>query len=210
MGIKRARVARLTNSKPLGRSWPRTIPNEPSTGRGKGARGNWRNWRNNTTIRADIWHILRYKSHLLGLRFLSERPQGTSHTCPRCGKPAETYRSPRMHHRSNPVKWGRWLVCSHCSFNGDRDYCAAINIARLGVAFLTHMQANGKAKAFSVTDERSVKPVRYMPTGAVLLFPPQIQLTRLLEAGKVYINGWKKSATLRSSYTTALLLRLCG
>ncbi len=181
-----------------------------STGRGKGVRGKWRNWRNNTTIRAEIWHILRYKSHLLGIRFRSERPRGTSHTCPRCGKPAETYRSPRLHHRSDPVKWGRWLVCAHCSFNGDRDYCAAVNTARLGVAFLTHMQATGKAQAFSVTEENSVKPCPYMAHGAVLLFPPQVQMTRLLEAGKIYINGWKKSATIRSSYATPLLLRLCG
>jgi putative transposase len=181
-----------------------------STGRGKGVRGKWRNWRNNTTIRAEIWHILRYKSHLLGIRFRSERPRGTSHTCPRCGKPAETYRSPRLHHRSDPVKWGRWLVCAHCSFNGDRDYCAAVNIARLGVAFLTHMQATGKAQAFSVTDANSVKPCPYMAHGAVLLFPPQVQMTRLLEAGKIYLNGWKKSATIRSSYATPLLLRLCG
>jgi hypothetical protein len=181
-----------------------------STGRGKGVRGKWRNWRNNTTIRADIWHILRYKSHLLGIRFRSERPRGTSHTCPRCGKPAETYRSPRMHHRGDPVKWGRWLVCAHCSFNGDRDYCAAVNIARLGVAFLINMQATGKAKAFSVTDETLVKPCPYMAHGAVLLFPPQVQTTRLLEAGKIYINGWKKSATIRSSYATPLILRLCG
>ena len=181
-----------------------------STGRGKGVRGKWRNWRNNTTIRADIWHILRYKSHLLGIRFRSERPGGTSHTCPRCGKPAETYRSPRLHHRSDPVKWGRWLLCAHCSFNGDRDYCAAVNIARLGVAFLIHMQATGKAKAFSVADENSVKPCPYMTHGAVLLFPPQVQMTRLLEAGKIYINGWKKSTTIRSSYATPLILRLCG
>jgi transposase len=181
-----------------------------STGRGKGVRGKWRNWRNNTTIRAEIWHILRYKGHLLGIRFRSERPRGTSHTCPRCGKPAETYRSPRLHHRSDPVKWGRWLVCAHCSFNGDRDYCAAVNIARLGVAFLAHMQATGKAQAFSVTEENSVKPCPYMAHGAVLLFPPQVQMTRLLEAGKIYINGWKKSATIRSSYATPLLLRLCG
>ncbi len=125
-------------------------------------------------------------------------------------KPAETYRSPRLEHRNAPVKWGRWLVCAHCSYNADRDYCAAINIARLGVAFLTHMQATGKAKAFSVTDETSVKPVRYMPMGAVLLFPPQVLLGRLLAAGKIYINGWKKSATLRSSYATPLILRLCG
>lgn len=178
-----------------------------STGRGKGVRGKWRN---NTTIRADIWHILRYKSHHLGMRFRSERPRGTSHTCPRCEKPAETYRSPRLHHRCGPVKWGCWLVCAHCSYNADRDYCAAVNIARLGVAFLTQMQRTGKAQAFSVTDETSVKPVRYMPTGAVLLFPPQVPLGRLLVAGKVYINGWKKSATICSSYATPLLFRLCG
>src|SRR5216683_873596 len=65
-----------------------------STGRGRGVRGRWRNYRNNATIRGEIWGLLRYKCHLLGLRFRSERPRGTSHTCPRCGKPAETYRSP--------------------------------------------------------------------------------------------------------------------
>jgi putative transposase len=181
-----------------------------STGRGKGVRGKWRNWRNNTTIRSEIWHILRYKSHLAGIRFRSEKPRGTSHTCPRCGEPAQTYRSPRMHHRSDPVKWGRWLVCAHCSYNADRDYCAALNIARLGVAFLTQMQTTGKAKACSVTDETSVKPVRYMPTGAVLLFPPHTDLHRLLDSGHLYLNGWKKSATIRSSYATPLLLRLCS
>ncbi len=181
-----------------------------STGRGKGVRGKWRNWRNNTTIRSDIWHILRYKSHLLGIRFRSERPRGTSHTCPRCGQPAQTYRSARIQHRSDPVNWGRWLVCPHCSYNADRDYCAAVNIARLGMAFLTQMQATGKARACSVTETNSVKPVRYMPTGAVLLFPPQVPVDRLMHSGKIYLNGWKKSATLRTSYATPLLLRLCG
>jgi putative transposase len=181
-----------------------------STGRGKGVRGKWRNWRNNTTIRSDIWHILRYKSHLMGIRFRSERPRGTSHTCPRCGQPAQTYRSARVHHRSDPVKWGRWLICSHCSYNADRDYCAAVNIARLGMAFLTQMQVSGKAQACSVTDEKLVKPCPYMAHGAVPLFPPQTQMTRLMDSGKIYINGWKKSCTLRSSYATPLLLRLCS
>src|SRR5260370_19661026 len=98
-----------------------------------------------------------------------------------------------MHERKDPVKGGHCLVCSHCAYNGDRDYCAAVNIARLGVAFLTQMQATGKAQACSVTDETSVKPCPYMAHGAVLLFPPQTQMTCLLEAGKIYINGWKKS-----------------
>ena len=181
-----------------------------STGRGKGARGKWRNWHNNATIRAEIWRILRYKSHLLGIRFRSEKPRGTSHTCPRCGKEAQTYRSPRCEHRRAPVKWGRWLVCSHCHYNADRDYAAAINIARLGVAFLSQMQAKGSPKAFSVTDEASVKPARYMPAGAVLLLPPQTPSGRLLYAGKIYINGWRKSVTLRTSYSSPILLRLCG
>jgi putative transposase len=180
-----------------------------TTGRGKGVRGRWRNYRNNTTIRSDIWKILRYKSHLAGIRFRSERPRATSHTCPRCGKPAQTYRSPRAHHRADPVKWGRWLICAHCSFNGDRDYCAAVNIARLGVAFLRSMQITGKGKAFSVTDS-SVKPCPYMAQGAVLLFPPQIDLSRLIASGKIYLNGWKRSCTIRSSYATPLLLRLCS
>jgi putative transposase len=181
-----------------------------TTGRGRGVRGKWRNWRNNTTIRSDIWHILRYKSHLMGIRFRSERPRGTSHTCPRCGKPAHTYRSPRAHHRSDPVKWGRWLVCSHCSYSADRDYAAAVNIARLGMAYLSQMQMLGKAKACSVTDEQLVKPCPYMAHGAVPLFPPQTLLGRLMYSGKIYLNGWKKSCTIRSSYATPLLLRLCS
>jgi predicted RNA-binding Zn-ribbon protein involved in translation (DUF1610 family) len=180
-----------------------------STGRGKGVRGRWRNWRNNTTIRSDIWRILRYKNHLVGIRFRSERPRGTSHTCPRCGNAAHTYRSARLRHRADPVKWGRWLVCSQCSYNADRDSCAALNIARLGVAYLSQMHAQGNAHACSMTDS-SLKPVRSMPAGAVLLFPPPFPRDRLLYAGKLYFNGWRTSATLRSSYTTPLLLRLCG
>jgi putative transposase len=181
-----------------------------STGRGRGVRGRWRNWRNNTTIRTDIWRILRYKCHLVGIRFRSETPDGTSHTCPQCGEPARTYRSPRQEHRADPVKWGRWLCCAHCGFNADRDYCAALNIARLGIAFVTSMQNTGQGKAFSVAEIVSVKPCPYMAHGAVPLFPAHTKLHRLLEGGKFYINGWKKSVTLRSSYATPLLLRLCS
>jgi transposase len=181
-----------------------------STGRGRGVKGRWRNWRNNTTIRADIWHILRYKCHLLGIRFRSETPNGTSHTCPHCGHPAGTYRSPRSEHRSDPVKWGRWLCCSNCGFNADRDYCAALNIARLGIASVISMQRTGQAKAHFVNEIVSVKPCPYMAHGAVPLFPPHTDLHRLMDTGKFYINGWKKSITLRSSFATSLLLRLCS
>ena len=181
-----------------------------STGPGRGVRGKWRNWRNNTTVRSQIWSILRYKCHLLGIRFRSETPAGTSHTCPHCGEQAQTYRSPRLQHRSAAVKWGRWLCCAHCGFNGDRDYCAALNIARLGIAFVTSIQSTGIGKAFCVTEIVSVKPYPYIAYGAVLLFPPLTDLHRLTDSGKLYINGWKKSVTLRSSYATPLLLRLCS
>ena len=180
-----------------------------STGRGRGVRGKWRNWRNNTTIRSEIWRILRYKSHLTGIRFRSERPRGTSHTCPRCAQPANTYRSPRLEHRSEPIKWGRWLVCSHCSYSADRDYVAAVNIARLGAAYLTHIQATKKAHAFSVTDA-SVKSSPYMAGDAVLLLPPPTRKSRSRPGGKISYPGWYSSVVLRSSYATPILLRLCG
>src|SRR5215472_6440823 len=126
-----------------------------STGRGKGVRGRWRNWRNNTTIRAELWRILRYTCQLAGIRFRAARPRGTSHTCPRCGQPARTYRSPRPEHRTDPVKWGRWLLCAHCPWSADRDYAAALTIARLGVAHLAHLQATGRAQAFTVAEVAS-------------------------------------------------------
>src|SRR5437660_8609380 len=106
-----------------------------STGRGKGVRGRWRNYRNNSTMRGELWTLLRYKCHLLGLRFHTEAPRGTSHTCPRCEQAAKTYRSPSD--RDEAVKWGRWMFCDTCSYNADRDYCASVNIARLGVAYLS-------------------------------------------------------------------------
>jgi putative transposase len=179
-----------------------------STGRGRGVRGKWRNWRNNTTIRSEIWRILGYKSHLLGIRFRSEQPRGTSHTCPRCAQPANTYRSARLEHRSDPIKWGRWLFCEHCSYSADRDYAAAVNIARLGVAYLTHIRATNKAHAFSVADA-SVKPSPYIAGGAVLLLPSPTRASRSHPGGKISYPGWHSSVVLRSSYATPILLRLC-
>ncbi len=179
-----------------------------STGRGKGVRGRWRNYRNNSTIRGEIWRLLRYKCHLIGLRFHTEQPRGTSHTCPHCGQPAKTYRSPSD--RNKAVKWGRWLYCEACPYHGDRDYCASVNIARLGVAYLMQMKHTGKARACSIFDPR-VKPVSYTGTGAVLLLPPTGSHTRPHHAGKMcYYPGWFGSAFLQSSQPKAVFLRLCG
>jgi putative transposase len=178
-----------------------------STGRGKGVRGRWRNYRNNSTIRGEIWRLLRYKCRLIGLRFHTEYPRGTSHTCPGCGKTAKTYREPSD--RTKDVKWGRWLWCEHCSYNGDRDYCASVNIARLGVAYLMQMKLTGNAHACSISDPR-VKPASYTGAGAVLLLPPLGHHAYPTRSGKLfYYPGWHASVFLQSSRPQAVFSRLC-
>lgn len=177
-----------------------------STGRGKGVRGRWRNYRNNSTIRGEIWRLLRYKCRLIGLRFHTEYPRGTSHACPRCGKAAKTYRDPSD--RTKDVKWGRWLWCEHCSYNGDRDYCASVNIARLGVAYLIQMKTTGKARACSIFDPQ-VKPASYTGAGAVLLLPPLGPHAYPNPSGKLfYYPGWHASVFLQSAQPKAVFPRL--
>jgi len=179
-----------------------------TTGRGRGVRGRWRNYRNNTTIRGEIWRLLRYKCHLIGLRFHTEQPRGTSHTCPRCGHPAKTYRSPSD--RIEAVKWGRWMFCESCHYNGDRDYCASVNIARLGVTYLVQMKQKSLARSCSITDPR-VKPVSYTGAGSALLLPPTGSDTRPSVSGKIcYYPGWLGSAFLQSSQKKSVFLRLSG
>jgi hypothetical protein len=179
-----------------------------STGRGKGVRGRWRNYRNNSTIRGEIWRLLRYKCRLIGLRFHTEYPRGTSHACPRCGRPANTYRSP--HDCTTSVKWGRWLWCEICHYQADRDYAASVNIARLGVAYLIQMKQTGKAPACSIFDPQ-VKPVIYTATGSALLLPPTSQHARPILSGRIcYYPGWHASVFLQSSQPRAVFPRLCG
>lgn len=178
-----------------------------STGRGRNAQGRWRNWRNNSQIRGELWRILKYKCFLAGIRLEWQRPQKTSHTCPRCGQPANTYTSPA--NRSDVEAWGAWLWCEQCSWNGSRDYAAALNIARLGTQLITHYLATGQFHRAIITQE-NIKPVSYMGAGAVLRLPPPASNGCLLHAGKLYLNGWRKSVMLCSSYDTATMLRLCG
>jgi hypothetical protein len=179
-----------------------------STGRGKGVRGRWRQYRKNTTIRGEIWRLLKYKCLLAGVRLRTVPPQDTSHTCPRCGQVAPTYRSPTE--RSKVVKEGRWLWCGECGYNADRDYAASLNIARLGVTTLEQMQATSTARR-SVMRDSSVKPVSYTGMGAGLLLPPPGSHARPQTAGKIcYYPGWLKTAYLQSSQPQPTFLRLCG
>ncbi len=79
--------------------------------RGHSVQGRWRNWRTNTTIRADLQRVLAYKAHRWGIRVRQEPPKDTSHTCPRCQQPANTYRSSHPDDATQSVPWGKWLIC---------------------------------------------------------------------------------------------------
>jgi transposase len=181
-----------------------------SQGRGHDAKGKWRNWRNNTQVRGEIWRILKYKCFLAGIHLEWQQPRGTSHTCPRCGEHADTYRSPA--HLGKVIDWGAWLYCKHCGWNGSRDYTASLNIARLGVAWLKGAQR--LKKLFGIhhpqIQDKQVKPVSYIGTGSLLRFPARSPRACLLFAGKMYYNGWLHSVTLHSSYPTAIMLDACG
>ena len=178
-----------------------------STGRGRDASGRWRNWRNNSQIRGELWQVLRYKCHLAGMRLEWQKPRDTSHACPRCRKLSNTYRSPDD--RSKKVDWGAWFWCEHCGWNGARDYAAALNIARLGAAFITHTQATGRFDHVAIT-ETTVKAVSYIGAVAMLRLPSTTPRGCLLSGGKVFMNGWRDFVTLRTSYPTLILLRLCS
>jgi putative transposase len=180
-----------------------------STGRGRGAKGKWRNWRNNSQIRGELWRVLRYKCHLAGLRLEWQQPRHTSHTCPHCGQFADTYRSPV--HLASVQDWGAWLACANpaCRWNGSRDYAASLNIARLGATLIKHAQTTGCLYHPRISDQ-AVKAVSYMGAVAVLRLPPPVPRGRLLYAGRIYLNGWRNSIKLRSSYSTETMLRLCG
>jgi putative transposase len=175
-------------------------------GRGRGGRGRFRHWRNNTTVRGELWRVLKYKCHLLGIRARQVEPQGTTHTCPHCGKPANTYLSPAKADRKKALEWAPWLCCGNpkCLWNGARDYAASLNIARLGLAFLITYHQTRAYRAYCVTDS-SVKPASYTGAGATLLLPSQGITPRPQEGKYIYYAGWSYSISLRTSQSKSLL-----
>ncbi len=168
-----------------------------STGRGKGVKGRWTHWRNNSQIRGEIWRVLHYKCYMVGLRLESQVPNHTSHTCPRCSKPAHTYAAPDR--LTTVVEAGHWLYCAACGFHADRDYAASLNIARLGLAWLRQYQRTGRLHRFTITDH-SVKSVSYTGTDAALPLPPTTPLSRPSSDGSIFISGWTQSVRFSSSY----------
>jgi hypothetical protein len=181
-----------------------------SEGRGRRVKGRWVHWRNNSQIRGVLWRTLRYKCHLSGLHLAWQHPAGTTHTCPKCGKPANTYADPALD--AKKLDAGPWLRCFACGWNGARDYAAAINIALLGVVFL-------KDSLYPCPSPQTDRPTMttkglnsesYSGSGLALRLPPTTPRGCLLESGKIYVHGWIKSVTLRSALPQETMLRLCG
>jgi len=175
-------------------------------GRGRGVRGRFRNWRNNTTVRGELWRTLKYKCHMLGIRARQVEPRGTTHTCPHCHHPAKTYASSAPSDRVKAIAWGAWLCCSNpdCLWNGARDYAASVNIARLGMAFLITYHETKRYVSYRMTSSE-VKPALYIRAGATLLLPSQGFIARPHEGKHIYYAGWSYSVALRTSRPENLL-----
>jgi hypothetical protein len=180
-----------------------------TAGRGRGVRGRFRNWRNNTTVRGELWRVLKYKCYLLGIRARQVEARGTTHTCPHCHQPAKTYLSPAKQDRKKASDWAPWLCCNNraCLWNGARDYAASLNIAALGMAFLITYHDTKRYQAYRMTDS-SVKPASYSGAGATLLLPSQGITPRPPEGTHVYYAGWSFSISLRTSQKKYLLSSL--
>jgi putative transposase len=175
-------------------------------GRGRGVRGRFRNWRNTTTVRGELWRVLRYKCHLFGIRARQVEPRGTTHTCPRCHQPAKTYASAAAQDRTKAISWGPWLSCSNpeCQWNGARDYAASLNIARLGMTFLVTYHQTKRYVSYRMTSSE-VNSCSYIGQEATLLLPSQGITPRPSQGKHVYYAGWSFATSLRTSRPRNLL-----
>ena len=175
-------------------------------GRGRGVRGRFRNWRNNSQVRGELWRVLKYKCHLAGIRARTVEPRGTTHTCPRCHRPARTFASPSSEDRKKANDWGPWLCCENpdCLWNGARDYAASLNIAALGMALLVTFCETGQYTGFRMTSKQ-VKAVSYSGTVAARLSLPQGMNPRPSEGKHVYYAGWSFTLGLCTSQPNPVL-----
>ena len=128
------------------------------------------NWKINTTIREMIWKKLNYKAKRFALETKKVWPRGTSHQCPRCGKPGVTCKSPED---KRSTRCGHWFYCRNpeCGYNADRDYVGSLNIGRRALI---------EDYPSEEADEVECKPVSYMGLVAMLPFPSPDALPDLM------------------------------
>ncbi|MEF8783949.1 MAG: transposase [Haloarculaceae archaeon] len=87
-------------------------------------------WELSSWARRDIIENIEYRAECVGLAVERVYPQETSRSCPRCGSPGHTCKSPDQHEE---LWWGGHFRCDNarCGFEGDRDYVGAVNVARV-------------------------------------------------------------------------------
>jgi putative transposase len=94
------------------------------------------------------------------------------------------------------ANWRIWP----CSICGENLSTASLNIAWLGLAFLTTYHQTKRYVSYCMTDEvPSVKPSFYTREGATLLLPSQRFTPRPSEGKHIYYAGWSFSIALRTS-----------
>jgi putative transposase len=87
-------------------------------------------WELSSWARCEIVSKIEYRADIAGLHVGRVRPGNTSRSCPRCGSTGHTTKSPDHFHE---VWWGGHFRCDNarCSFQADRDYVGAVNVARV-------------------------------------------------------------------------------
>ena len=87
-------------------------------------------WELSSWARREIIENIEYRADCAGLAVERVYPQGTSRSCPRCGSTGHTCKSPD---HQKEQWWGGHFRCDNarCSFEGDRDYIGALNVARV-------------------------------------------------------------------------------
>jgi putative transposase len=180
-------------------------------GRGRGVRGRFRNWRNNSQVRGALWHVLRYTCYLSGISARTVAPEGTTHTCPLCHQPRAPL-PPRLRQtaRKQAQDWGPWLCSANpgCGWNGARDYAASLNIAAVSMALLIHDCATAEYAGFRMTSPK-VKPCSYSGQGGALLLRLQGITPRPKEGTHVYYAGWSYTLRVCTSQRNPTLSWLC-
>jgi putative transposase len=119
---------------------------------GKGM-GGGTSWQISSWARGSLLQKVEYKADVVDIDVETVNPWRTSRYCPRCGEYGNTVKSP-----SNPVeiRSGGHFQCSNCRFEGDRDYVASLNVARVFLDASEWRISEVKSVTYTATDETPV------------------------------------------------------
>lgn len=120
---------------------------------GKGIGGGDTSWQISTWARGSLSQKVTYKADVVDIDVETVNPWRTSRYCPRCGVHGCTVKSP-----SDPVEMrsGGHFQCDCCGFEGDRDYVASLNVARVFLDTDEWRISEVKSVTYMATDETPV------------------------------------------------------